>query len=798
MRLILLLASAATMFAADFYVAPNGNDSAKGSAAAPFATLDRARAAVRDLKQHNPARTTPIVVQIHGGNYYLKAPVNFTADDSGSERAPVVYQAAPGEKPVISGGRPITGWKSDSNNKAWTAVLPADTANFEQLFVNSERRYRPRTTKGHYLYMVGPVISPERSQYCRDAAQGGFFCYDRFQFKPGDLKETYHNMTDVEVNVFEVWTMAKLRLKSVDMQKHIAYLAGPTAMNRNSGFMPNHRYLVENVKESLSEPGEWYLDRAATPWTLTYIPKPGETIAKTTVVAPQIEQLIMAEGLQYCTFKGLAFVHANWVLPPEGHQSFQTESEINRQTGKPFVPAAVSFTKSSYVVLDGCVIAHVGGWGLEFVGRGPFQATPVNQVLNSAVYDLGVGGIRIGGRQQREDTEETVAQYNVVRNNVVRGGGRILPAGIGTAIWIGASHHNIVSHNDVSDFYCGGIGVLVPAGMISKMPHDNLIEFNDVYQIGQGVMSDFGGIYIVGFETTGNQVMNNKVHDIIHHPDLRANGADGIYIDNITSHVLVKNNLVYRVTHSTMFNNRGRDNTWTNNILAYGRNGMLQRGADEFDDLSFRFTNNIIYFARLLQKRLPDMDQFFGDGPPPLLPMFQLHPEMARGGRRAPQRGRVQEGGVHVEPVAGGTSPRVRGGELWSCMKNDGTPVPCTQRFLLDSNLYWSLNGKPLTFITTDDDNILKPTERTFDEWKALGEDVHSVNADPLFVDPSYPADDFRLRPGSPAEKIGFVPFDPNQAGRTSSELKAPPVPPAFPVIVLDPEKEFGQPRRKK
>jgi hypothetical protein len=32
-----------------------------------------------------------------------------------------------------------------------------------------------------------------------------------------------------------------------------------------------------------------------------------------------------------------------------------------------------------------------------------------------------------------------------------------------------------------------------------------------------------------------------------------------------------------------------------------------------------------------------------------------------------------------------------------------------------------------------------------------------------MFVDPD--ANDFRLNPGSPAEKIGFVPFDYSQAG---------------------------------
>src|SRR5579872_4818523 len=173
MKRIFLLACAAmmcgsAMFPADFYVSTSGKDSANGSANAPFATLERARAAVRDLKGRNAGRTTPIVVMVHGGNYYLNAPVTFSAADSGSERAPILYQAYSGEKPVISGGRPITGWKADPHSKAWTAVLPKDTENFEQLFVNGERRYRPRTTKNHYLYMVGPVVSPEQSQYCRD------------------------------------------------------------------------------------------------------------------------------------------------------------------------------------------------------------------------------------------------------------------------------------------------------------------------------------------------------------------------------------------------------------------------------------------------------------------------------------------------------------------------------------------------------------------------------------------------------------------------------------------------------
>jgi hypothetical protein len=242
-----------------------------------------------------------------------------------------------------------------------------------------------------------------------------------------------------------------------------------------------------------------------------------------------------------------------------------------------------------------------------------------------------------------------------------------------------------------------------------------------------------GGIYFASSATTGNQALNNVIHDVTHNwqnPD--GYGAHGIYFDQGTSNVIARNNLVYRISGAAFFQNFSdnvsdtypQNNVVDNNIFAFG-NKTTQRGGD--NPSSFSFTHNIVYY---------DVAQ-------------------------------------------------VQGGK-WSCydVGKTGMPVPCSTRFLLDYNTYWDLAGGS-KFITT-----VPPTysvdHYSLAEWQNLGEDLHSVMQDPLFVNPAYPNDDFTLRTGSPALATGFVPFDPKLAGRTSIDLTVPSVPQAFPLQVME------------
>ena len=202
-----------------------------------------------------------------------------------------------------------------------------------------------------------------------------------------------------------------------------------------------------------------------------------------------------------------------------------------------------------------------------------------------------------------------------------------------------------------------------------------------------------------------------------------------MYFDQGASNIVAKNNLVYRVSQAGLFVNLAerfdgetpQNNLVTNNIFAYSRRWVLQRGGE--NQSTFTFTHNIVLYDK---------------GP------IQAFPGK------------------------------------WSCFGD------CPRRFLMDYNLYWHAKGDKPEFITTDPDRH-QAEHYDLGGWKKLGEDVHSIVADPQFVAPHPPQDDFTLKPGSPAKDIGFVPFNPKEAGCTHPLMRPPPLPPAFPRQVPDP-----------
>ena len=137
-----------------------GNDSNPGTAAAPFATLARARDAVR--RQVAGGLTHDLLVLIRGGTYQQPRTLTFGPQDSATEKHSITYAAYPGEKVVVSGGRRISGWKK-GNGEIWTTELPEVKAGkwyFRQLFVNDQ----PRGARERPKWMRRNPVAPSSNQ----------------------------------------------------------------------------------------------------------------------------------------------------------------------------------------------------------------------------------------------------------------------------------------------------------------------------------------------------------------------------------------------------------------------------------------------------------------------------------------------------------------------------------------------------------------------------------------------------------------------------------------------------------
>ena len=449
---------------------------------------------------------------------------------------------------------------------------------------------------------------------------------------------------EIEVLVFEQFSTSKLRVSCVDPSENIVYLTGPTATPSanatEAGFIEGNRYVVENVASALSAPGQWYVDRRTTKanpnWTLTYLANPGENPNWDEVVVPQATQLLVASGISYVTFRGLTFEHDNYTLPMTGHVSTELEPDI---------AAAVSFQNSNHVTFDQDTVREISGTGLgliecitpadtasapapECVATAASPDVSHNAVTNSAIYDLGVMAIRIGEPYVSTNEDSNVPYDTVVENNIVEGYGRVIPASFG--IGQGYGHDNLYTHNDVYDGYHCAISLTDNTGSGGK-PNGvgeayNTISFNHVYNLLQGIMNDGGSIRVASgnlqYAAPGNRVVNNRIHDVTDASIMDSNGygGHGVYLDTQTGLVDVENNLIYRVSDSTVYapggpsqkpGNPDEANVVKNNILAYGRIGMVEQANPYTNEnpvptqpsqvvLAFKVTNNIMYFDRNL------------------------------------------------------------------------------------------------------------------------------------------------------------------------------------------------------
>jgi len=645
--------------AAEFWVSPGGRDDGPGSREAPFATLARARDAARA-----DAGKRPVRVLLRGGTYFQEEPLVLGPEDSGTARAPVLYAAAPGERPVVSAGIRVSGWKVEEvrGMRLWTAALDGAP---RQLWVNGLRAERPRLPREGY-FRIAELPDVNKGTPWNQGQK-------RFRFSPGDLRN-WRNLSDVEIVALHFWVDSRMPVEAVDEAERMVTLKKRSIFRLTEDHGPRPaRYWVENVFEALDRPGQWYHDRSAG--KVYYYPRPGEDPARAEAVASRHVHAMRIEGnpaagrfVEHVRFRGIAFSHGESQSTPMGWPSSDVAGPVQAAVTSPGLVRAVGYREGAFE--DGA-FCRTGSYGLE-LGGGCSAIT----VAGNEFFDLGAGGLKIG--EVKNPREEALRTGRItVTDNRLYDGGRVYPSGVG--VWVGHSGKNVFAHNHIHHFYYSGFSVGWSWGYAPTGCFDNLFEYNLVHDIGQGVLSDMGGIYTLGV-MPGTVIRNNVFHDIYAH----AYGGWGIYFDEGTTGAVAENNVVWNTKDGGFHQHYGKENVVRNNVFAFAREGQIGRSKQEAH-LSFTFERNIVYWK---------------EGP-----FFR--------------RGYSEKAG---------------------------------EGYAFRSNLYWNAAGKPV-----------EPAGMPFAKWQELGQDRDSLIADPLFVNPD--KGDFRLRPGSPAAKIGFKPPDVSRVG---------------------------------
>ena len=539
------------------YASPSGNDNWSGNLATarldlsdgPVASIQRALEIVRSWRNTHPGTVLPAHIILREGTYEITSSIVIEPEDSGTPDAPLVITSYPGEKIVISGGVTVKNWKVRRDG-LWEADAPQamDSFTINQFFVEGHRQDRPRLPRKDW-YLMADIVAQQK--YRRRA-----FCFEKGQFNP-----KWYAIQDVQVVSYDIWTTERQWVQSIDPKTDTVYF-----QDNGFEFQAYHvrqRFYIDNVREALNQPGQWYFDRPRK--KLLYKPMLGQGFQGFNAVVPIVRRLFEFKGIPeqgkyvaHVTIQGLHLQHSAC----GAHHVNMANDGQSSTTG--FAAAIFGHGVKSVNIVD-CEICHGGEHAIRFMG-----ASEKVVVQRCHVHDMGGGGVYLGLDCSIRDYYKMPKEIRltgrcVVDNNFIHDSGKLFPQACG--VWIGHAGDNRISHNVIANLYYSGISVgwCWYTEPMASPAVQNTVEYNRIYNLSNGVLSDGGGIYLLGV-SPGTVVRNNWISDLV--PYRASHNFNGLYLDNGASKIYATNNIVENVEFGKgLLVHQGSDNVVVNNYF---------------------------------------------------------------------------------------------------------------------------------------------------------------------------------------------------------------------------------------
>ena len=695
---------------ADFYVATNGNDAWSGALPAPnadasdgpLASLGRARDAVRALVQQGRKGVT---VLIRGGTYRLSETVVFSLADAAPEGATIAYAAYPGERPVFSSGRPVTNWRrleeppAELPEAARGKVWVAD--------VSALGTFRTLFDGDREL----PRARSKGFRQTNSTPRGTKSDNRTVQFPKGAVGP-YTSLADAELRIIPCffWVMNLLPIESIDPATRTLRTTVPGTYPLGQNSMADRPTAwVENVLEALDEPGEWVLD---TTRGLLYLWPDGERPSDG-IVAPGLTELIRIEGtidydgptdtpVEGIVLRGLTLMHGDR-LPWHGRTGWGLQHDWEL-FDKP--TALVRLRGAERCAVEDCTFTASGHSAVRLDLHAQH-----NRIVGNHIHHVGGVGVLLAG--YGPGTKDA-NKHNEVANNLIHHIGRQYWGSAAIFAW--QSGENRIAHNHIHHVPYTAI---LATGRIHRAPPGPAECSRTIRR--HEVPDDFAGLPWARREPFLHARRNLIAHNDIHDAMETLGDGNCIYVSGAGGGNVVRGNFCHDCVGAYMNAAIRCDDDQHGTLMernlctrtgGHGE-GFISKGDNDI-------INNVVADLRPVHRHRGYI----------VFPYGNLSgATVARNILYSRRKGQIlyHEGGSR----RGGGPPRLR----------DTTT---------DRNLYCCTSDPAWA-------------AKHFEAQRPHGVDVHSLAADPKFID--LDGNDVRFRPGSPAPGLGIEPLDASQAG---------------------------------
>ena len=465
-----ILATAA--LAATWFVSPKGDDANDGSRERPVKTVEKAVELSRGLMR-DEAKT----IVVADGLYCFERTVWLRDSDNDLE----IRAENPG-KAVLSGARPVTGWKADPKDKRFLVAdfpFAAEKDMLYTLVVNgamADFSCYPEYDSGRKL--------PYIANY-EDASKGNrtVIRYDVRTLPKGYTYEGL-DLESVFLDIPQEWASTRTYIATNDWRNGVFHLVSRTDMPIGQF---NQGYLIRNLRMGMTHPGTWMFEASAG--KIYYWPKDGEKADSIQSTVSCVKALFAFGGARGVTFSGLVlegckspfrygiYGNRDGILPAligGGVDGVRVSGcELRNTSGD-----GICFVKPHRTVVEDCYVHHLGNGGVRFEDGGSDSEIRGTEVCYNGRYSLAVNACALQTRSVR-----------FVGNKVHH------TTGVGACFWTSDSfvasnefHHTMQLVRDGGAVY----GAMVRTSFLDNYCHD-LGEWPGLYNDEGGMDCVYAG-----------------------------------------------------------------------------------------------------------------------------------------------------------------------------------------------------------------------------------------------------------------------------------------------------------------